>query len=99
MIEQHLQIIQINDGGKWYNLPCYDVPDSLENGAVVQVLDDPTLPCFQAAWKASDTRAATLFRLNDEDAGRPFWVELSNTPTLAAGRMMTLMMILTPAAV
>lgn len=99
MINPVIGSVQINDGGEWRNLLCYIPPASLDSGAAIRVLDDPTMPSFMAAWKASSERAATLFRLNDDEPGRPFWVEMSNTPNVHANMLMTVQVILTPAAV
>jgi hypothetical protein len=88
--------MQINDGSEWHFLPCYDKPQSLDDGVVVRVLDDRPLCGFQAAWKASSERTATLFRLNDDEPGQPFWVELSHIPTMLKNEMIVFLMILTP---
>lgn len=91
--------MQIYDGSKWHTVHCYDTPETLDSGAAVQMWDDGAMPYYQAACKASSERTATLFRLKDDEPGHPFWVEVAIHPTLVKDRVMTVLMILTPAAV
>ena len=92
-------MLEVQSSGKWLQIPMYDAPDELgflSCGGGFSVLHD-SMPYYFALLDASKAQQRLPFRVNGKGSGVDMWVSFDECPRLEAGKMMTNMLILTPA--